>query len=83
MKNRYTVTNKAFNEQLAVWLQSIGDRLSALRKGRKESLKKVSKAIKMSPALLSKIEKGQHDFKLMHLIRICRYYKVNVLDVIE
>lgn len=75
--------SKAFEKKLTVFLHTIGDNLYALRVARKETLKAIAKAVKMAPARLSKIEKGLcPNYRFGILIRLCKHYKVSVLDVV-
>lgn len=62
-------------------LKGIGEKLYSLRLARNESLQKASRNMKVSPAILSKIEKGQQNFRLSTFFRICIYYQVEPRDV--
>lgn len=80
---RHKKYNPEFEQRVAIQLQTIGQRFYDLRKARNRSLKTVAKATKMAPATLSKMEKGLYDFKLLHLFRLCKYYRVKVMDIVK
>jgi transcriptional regulator with XRE-family HTH domain len=61
----------------------IGRNLYTLRKARKESLKTVCGRLHMAPEILSRMEKGQYNFKLERLWELCKYYGVEVVDIWE
>ncbi len=83
MKNR-KLNSKAFRKKLERFLQSLGSKLYALRRERKESLQTVAKAVKRSPRYLSKIEKGLAPrVKIGVLIDLCEYYKVSLMDIVQ
>ncbi|WP_369823757.1 helix-turn-helix domain-containing protein [Chitinophaga sp. CF118] len=55
-----------------------------LRKSRNKSIKMVAKATRMSTGIISKVEKGQYDnLCLSRLLRLCRYYEVNIIDIVS
>lgn len=65
------------------YLQCVGNKLLALRKSHKKSIRTVAKATKMSPGIISKVEKGQYEaLRLSRLLRLCKYYKVNIIDIV-
>ena len=68
-------------QQVKITLQAIGRLLHKLRVDRKESLKNVGKAIKMSPVLISKTEKGEYNFWLTQLHRLAQHYETTVYDI--
>jgi len=72
-----------FEQRVKAKLQAIGRYLYALRHSREKSLKAVGKSIKMSPALISKIEKGWHNFKLTQVFRLAKYYKASIKDIFK
>lgn len=80
-KKHNTQKKQPLDKGAAKDLRIIGSKLYALRKARKESLKTVGEAIEMSPRLISKMEKGQHNFFLSHLFNLCHYYHVKLMDV--
>jgi|GEM_PF-1965760 transcriptional regulator with XRE-family HTH domain len=70
-------------QKLDNFLQCIGKEMSELRKSHNKSLKTVAKATKMSPGIISKVEKGQYDnLCLTRLLTLCKYYNVHIADVI-
>lgn len=76
--------NKALERTQKAFLVAIGNNLYTLRAARKESLKAVAKAVKMSPSTLSKIEKGLYPhYRIGTLIRLSKYYKVHPKDIVS
>jgi transcriptional regulator with XRE-family HTH domain len=76
--------NEVFEKKLAIFLKTIGNNLYALRTARNENLQTVAKVVKISPARLDKIEKGLCPHcRLLSLVRLCKYYKINLLDVVS
>lgn len=73
--------NKHYPQEFTIQLKSIGEKLYALRMDRNESLRTVAKRLKMCPSILSKIEKGQQNFRLKTFFKICFYYQVEPRDV--
>jgi transcriptional regulator with XRE-family HTH domain len=83
MKNK-PINKRVIERKTAIWLKIIGQRFYDLRKARKESIRTTAVAIKMSPAIISKIEKGKYgNFRLLRLIRLCEYYDVNPKDIVH
>lgn len=75
--------DKAFEKELQIFLSTIGNNLFVLRANRKDSLKTVAKAVKMSPHRLSRIEKGLClHYGIATLSALARYYKVKVKDIV-
>jgi transcriptional regulator with XRE-family HTH domain len=73
-----------FKQKMDNYLQCVGNKLLALRQSQKKSLKEVAKTTKMSPGIISKVEKGQFEtLCLSRLLRLCRYYKVNIIDIVS
>jgi transcriptional regulator with XRE-family HTH domain len=65
------------------FLKYIGEELFSLRKGHEMSIKKVAKNTKMSPAIISKVEKGLYEnLGVERFCRLCEYYKAPVKDVL-
>ncbi len=82
--SRKKLNSKASQKRLADFLNTIGDNLYALRITREETLKAVAKAVKMPAVRLSRIEKGLcPNCRMLTLISLCKYYKVNLLDVVS
>ena len=75
--------SKRYKKGFTIRLQTLGEKLYALRMARNESLRTVGKKVKMSPSLLSKMEKGQQNFRLSTLFKICIYYQVEPRDIIN
>jgi transcriptional regulator with XRE-family HTH domain len=74
---------KAVKKELQVFLYTVGDNLYNLRMEKKESLKRVAKAVKISPAKLSKLEKGLcPQCRIGVLFRLAEYFKINTLDIV-
>jgi len=78
-------TNKSYTEQrVNFFLKCIGEEMFSLRKSYKKSIKTVAKETKMSPGILSKVEKGTYDNLCMtRLILLCKYYSVDIRDIID
>lgn len=55
----------------------IGRNLRAIRLGRKETIRVVAKATKVSATTISLVERGKRDCKLYILFAICKYYKID------
>jgi transcriptional regulator with XRE-family HTH domain len=81
MKNSKS-TNRELERKANQYLKEIGHKLYTLRKARKESLLSVGVTIKMSPALISKMEKGLYDSPLIRLYELCKHYQVDIMDII-
>ncbi len=64
------------------WLQMIGANFHALRVTRKKEIKTVAKTVKISEALLERIEKGQYDMELELYAKLCAFYDVSLRDVL-
>ena len=73
--------SKRYPKGFTFRLKIIGEKLYALRMARNESLQTVAERIKMSPSILSKIEKGQQNFRLKTFFMICIYYQVEPRDI--
>jgi transcriptional regulator with XRE-family HTH domain len=81
--NQPEINKNNLARKLDGYLQCVGSKMLALRKTHKKSIKVVAKATKMSPGIISKVEKGQHEtLCLSRLLRLCKYYKVNVIDIV-
>lgn len=79
---KYNSSSTAFEKKLNDFLHTIGDNLYALRMNNNAALKTVAKAIKISPAKLSKIEKGLCPHcRFGILVILCKYYKIKLTDV--
>ena len=73
---------KAFEKKLNDFLHTIGDKLYDLRMNRKATLKTVSRAVKISPGRLSKIEKGPCPHcKFGTLAVLWKYYRIKLTDI--
>jgi transcriptional regulator with XRE-family HTH domain len=77
--------NKNNTEQrVNYFIKCIGEEMFALRNSHKKSIKAVAKDTKMSPDILSKIEKGTYDNLCMtRLLRLCKYYSADIRDIIN
>jgi len=80
---RHKIATKTFQKNLETLLNTIGTNLHALRTNCNESLRTVAKAVKMSPARLSKIEKGLCPHcRILTLLALTKYYKVKMGDIV-
>lgn len=79
--------NKVFKHQTKVeryfYLDLVGKRLSDLRKQQTKSLKAVSKATGISPAMICKMERGKVNFKIAVLLCLCSYYQTTVCHIFQ
>ena len=82
MKTKKTVS-KAVKKELQIFLHTVGDNLYNLRMAKGESLRKVAEAVRVSPAKLSKLEKGLCPLcRIGILFRLAEYFKVSALDIV-
>jgi transcriptional regulator with XRE-family HTH domain len=71
-------------KKIGPFLQYVGEELFTLRKSHKKSIKTVAKDTKMSPGIISKVEKGLYEnLGVTRFLQLCKYYKVHVHDVID
>lgn len=63
------------------WIRSVGANFRALRVAQKKDIETVAEAVKISPALLKQIEKGQYDMELGLYVDLCCYFGVPLRDV--
>jgi transcriptional regulator with XRE-family HTH domain len=76
-------SKRTTEQRLNYFAQCLGEEFYSLRKGQKKSIKVVAKDLKMSPRIISKIEKGIYEnFYVSRLLRLCKYYDVNMRDVL-
>ncbi|WP_414017899.1 helix-turn-helix domain-containing protein [Chitinophaga sancti] len=77
-------SNRITEQRLNYFAQCLGEELYLLRRGQNKSIKVVAKDTKMSPSIVSKIEKGLYEnFYLSRLLRICKYYNADMRDLIS
>lgn len=72
----------AKKQRIKKFLKTVGTNLHGLRIAKNKDIETVAKAMRITPALLEKIEKGEHDTDLILLLNLCRYYKTSVGDVL-
>jgi transcriptional regulator with XRE-family HTH domain len=78
------INKKNTEKKVYYFLQCIGEEMFSLRKSHKKSIKTVAKDTKMSPGILSRVEKGTYDNLCMtRLILLCKYYSVDIRDIID
>jgi DNA-binding XRE family transcriptional regulator len=58
------------------FLRVIGDKFHSLRIIQRKDLDTVAKAVKISPALLVRIERGDYDMYLDLLVELCDHYEI-------
>ena len=75
--------NHDFEKRLDIFLEIMGKMLHNVRKSRKESLEKVGKATKISPRIISRIEKGQYNPFVVNLIQLCNYYDISMASLLK
>jgi DNA-binding XRE family transcriptional regulator len=63
------------------FLLALGKNLSSLRISQKKDLATVAAALEITPKLLEKIEKGEHDCDLLLFFDLCEYYQVKATHV--
>jgi predicted transcriptional regulator len=73
-----TITN---DEGFKKFLQVIGTNLRDAREKQNLKINTVAKAMKISGDQLDQIEKGQIDWEVDLIGRLCLYYKVSVKDI--
>jgi DNA-binding Xre family transcriptional regulator len=61
----------------------IAVKLKKLRAGRGESIDEAAKGARISKASLKVLESGEKDFRILTLWKICKYYGVNIGEIIE
>jgi transcriptional regulator with XRE-family HTH domain len=64
-------------------LRIIGSKLKKLRKSRGISIDVAAKSFRISISRLEAIELGEKNYNLTLLVKMCEYYKVDVLDVVK
>jgi hypothetical protein len=65
------------------FLKAIGSKFHSLRSDQKKEIEIVAKAVKISPALLVRIERGDYDMYLDLLFVLCDYYDITPYDFLE
>jgi transcriptional regulator with XRE-family HTH domain len=63
-------------------LKLVGRRLRSIREAKNVSVENASRSLRISASRLQAIEKGEKDYSLALLVRICNYYDVSILDVV-
>jgi len=82
MRAKKTIS-KAVKRELRIFSYTLGGNLNNLQIAKKESFKKLAKAIRMSSAKLIKQEKGLClQCHIGVLFRLAEYYKINALDIV-
>lgn len=74
---------KAPQKDSKQWLKMIGKNLKEIRTARNELIPDVSKKVKISPARLDTIEKGEYDMDLGEFAELCHHYRVQMADVVS
>lgn len=62
------------------FLKAVGNKLQSLRQEQKKEYEAVVKAVKISAALLIRIEQGDYDLPLDLLVALCEVYEVAPYD---
>lgn len=65
------------------FLKAVGNKFESLRKEQKKECEAVAKIIKITPALLISIERGEHDLYLDLLFELCDVYEISPYDFFE
>jgi transcriptional regulator with XRE-family HTH domain len=79
-----SLNKKESERKAAIFVKLLGQRFYDLRMARKESIRTVAKKVKMSRAIISKIEKGEYDnFRLCRFVSLCKYYRVKPVDIVN
>jgi transcriptional regulator with XRE-family HTH domain len=63
-------------------LVSIGRKLKTSRVEKKITLEVAARDFRISVARLDAIERGEKNYNLSLLVKMCEYYEVSVLDVV-
>lgn len=58
------------------FLKAIGEKFHSLRIAQRREIDMVAKAVRISPALLVRIEKGDYDMYLDLFCELCDYYDI-------
>jgi DNA-binding XRE family transcriptional regulator len=64
-------------------LRSIGRKLLMHRVAQNLTREMAAQAINISPKRLEAIERGETNYNLTLLVKMCEYYNVNILDVVD
>jgi transcriptional regulator with XRE-family HTH domain len=67
---------------LKKFLETIGKNFRAIRIARKLHIETVARELKISPSSVERMEKGDHDWEVDLIVRLCNYYNVTPKDVI-
>jgi transcriptional regulator with XRE-family HTH domain len=62
------------------FLKAVGHKLYRLRKEKKKEVDAVGKDVRISAALLMRIERGDYDMYLDQLFELCDYYEITPHD---
>jgi transcriptional regulator with XRE-family HTH domain len=65
------------------FLTAVGKKFHLLRTKQKKEFDAVAKAIKISPALIVRIERGDYDMYLDLLFELCDYYDIAPHDLFK
>jgi transcriptional regulator with XRE-family HTH domain len=63
-------------------LSTIGRRLKSVRKSRNIAPATASRFLRMSVSRLEAIERGEKNYSLELLVRMCDYYEVSVFEIV-
>jgi transcriptional regulator with XRE-family HTH domain len=63
-------------------MSEIGRKLKALRVEKDITLESAARAFRISVARLDAIERGEKNYNLSLLVKICEYYGVSVVEVV-
>jgi transcriptional regulator with XRE-family HTH domain len=69
------------NNRLKEFLKTVGMNLHAIRVAQKKDIKTVAKAMEIQPAMLDEIEKGECNWDVELIGRLCSYYNVTPADI--
>ena len=77
-----TSANKTFSNPKDQ-LKLIGNTLKRIRESHSISIGMAAKSLRISKNRLEAIENGTTNYNLTLLVKICDYYNVNILDVVD
>jgi DNA-binding XRE family transcriptional regulator len=79
-KERQSASNVKNKQDTKKLLKGVGHKLCSLRKDQVKELDTVSRVLKITPAVLVRIERGEYDMSPDLLSKICEYYNVTLSD---
>ena len=63
--------------------RAIGERLKAAREGQKKEIREVARGCNMKVKALERIEAGQSNFRMLTIDRLCHYYGISRVGIMQ